>query len=127
MESEIRFRLTPIPELMEFLAQKTGEPAASFFRTCRREWEKREEESFSRIWQKGLETLLPAAPEREVLDQLGEILGRYDVEGQRQAIGYVRRRLEGLLRQAEEERKTRGRAYFASGFAVGLCLAVILL
>lgn len=127
MESEIRFRLTPVPELLEFLIPRTGEPACSFFRVCRKEWEKREEESFSRIWQKGLEILLPAVPEREVLGQLGEILGRYDVEGQRQAIAYVRRRLELLLRQAEEERRSRGRAYLASGVAAGLCSAVILL
>lgn len=128
LESEIRYRLTPVPELMKLLAQRAAPPARALFEACRDRLAERREEGFDAVWAESLSALpLLRRPERETLLELGAVLGRYDVEGQERAIAYARRRLERFLRQAEEEQRSRGRVYGALGVAAGLCAVIILL
>ena len=88
-ERELSFRLTPMPELMERLARQAGEPARFLFAHCRDHLWELGEKSFGELWREALEgesDLLLGDREREVLSGLGDVLGRYDAAGQREAL-----------------------------------------
>ena len=62
-----------------------------------------------------------------VLAPLGDALGRYDGERQREALAAVRRRLEELAARLEEDSRRRGRVYQALGLSGGAFLVILLL
>ena len=129
-ERELSFRLTPMPELMERLARQAGEPARFLFAHCRDHLWELGEKSFGELWREALEgesDLLLGDREREVLSGLGDVLGRYDAAGQREALQAAGAELERCLRRAEEDRDRLGRVYTALGLGSGAMLALMLL
>ena len=64
---------------------------------------------------------------RSVLFLLGDTLGRYDGERQREALAAARRRLEELSARLEEDSRRRGRVYQALGLSGGAFLVILLL
>ena len=129
MDRELSFRLTPIPELLDRLAGQAAAPAGPFFAACRDGLGALGEQSLARIW-RGALAQRPMDLSREdlsALEELGEILGRYDGPGQRQALGEIRSRLAHQLEGAEEESRRMGRVYGALGLTAGSMLAILLL
>ena len=63
---------------------------------------------------------------RRLLVQLGSSMGRYDLEGQLQGIGTVRRRSEDSLESIRKNRDERLRSYQTLGICSGAALAIIL-
>ena len=64
---------------------------------------------------------------RQILESLGGILGRYDGEGQAQALSLARAQLEQCLEAATAERARMGKVYGALGLAAGAFLVIVLL
>lgn len=127
MERELALRLTPLPQLMEELAHRTEEPARRLFSACRRALDGLERETFAHAWRR-LTDQLPVSPEaKRALYPLGEVLGRYDGQGQQAAIAGARRELEGLRARAGEERLRLGKVYGALGVTAGAFLVILLL
>ena len=62
-----------------------------------------------------------------VVAPLGDTLGRYDGERQREALAAARRRLEELAAQTEEDSRRMGRVYQALGLSGGAFLVILLL
>ena len=62
---------------------------------------------------------VPAAP--------GGVLGRYDGEGQREALALTRVQLSQCLERAAEDRSRLGRVYGALGLTAGAFLVILLL
>ena len=58
---------------------------------------------------------------------MGDVLGRYDGEGQRTALAHARAELELALEQAREDGEKRGRMYRVLGVAAGAFLVILLL
>ena len=58
---------------------------------------------------------------------MGCILGRYDSEGQTQALALARAQLEQCLEAAVSERARMGKVYGALGLAAGAFLVIVLL
>lgn len=127
MERELSFRLTPMPELLERLAERAAPPADALFVYCRAGLDRLGETSLDELWREGLETLSLRDGERLALEHLGAVLGRYDGEGQRAALAEAREELEQALAEAREERSRLGRMYRVVGTAAGTVLAVLLL
>ena len=129
MEREISFRLTPMDRLLDRLARGTPPPAGTFFACCRDGLERLGERTLAEIWREALEQtpLGLGAGELATLAELGELLGRYDAEGQREALSNARLRLEQDLRLAEEEREKKGRVCRALGLTAGAFLVIVLL
>lgn len=130
MKSEICDRLTPMPELMELLAQQTDPPVNGFFSSCVTQMENLGVKSFYFIWKNAVESspqmeLRPA--EARTLIDLGHVLGRYDTEAQGNAIAYAIRRFEHYLKLAEDERKSQGKVHAALGVAAGFFAVIILI
>lgn len=127
MERELSFRLTPMPELLEGLAKRAPPPADGLFARCRAGLADLGERSLGELWREGLAEFPLKGDERLLLEGLGEVLGRYDGEGQRSALREARSALEGMLEEAQAERVRLGRVYQVTGTAAGAALAILLL
>ena len=66
-------------------------------------------------------------PGRLALEELGEVLGRYDGDGQREALAHTRAELSRALEQAREAREKQGRMYQVLGITAGAFLVILLL
>jgi len=66
-------------------------------------------------------------PGRLALEELGEVLGRYDGDGQREALAHTRAELSRALEQAREAREKQGRMYQVLGITPGAFLVILLL
>ena len=129
MERELSFRLTSIPELFALLADHLSPPVGTFFARCRGSLFRLGEERLEDLWQNALvESDLELEPEeQQILETLGGILGRYDSEGQTQALALAREQLEQCLDAAVSERARMGKVYGALGLAAGAFLVIVLL
>lgn len=127
MERELSFRLPPMPELLESLAKRAPPPADRLFARCRAGLADSGERSLGELWREGLAEFPLKGDERLLLEGLGEVLGRYDGEGQRSALREARSALEGMLEEAQAERVRLGRVYQVTGTAAGAALAILLL
>lgn len=130
LKRELSFRRTAMPELMERTARQAGEPARYLFARCRDHLEELGERSFGQIWVRAVEAepeLLLTREERAVLAELGQVLGRYDADGQIAALERAEEGLKVCLARAEEDRRRLGRVYTALGMGSGAMLAILLL
>ncbi len=125
---ELEFRLPPMPELLELLAQRASSPAAEVFAAAREGLRRLGEKPFSAIWEEALAQCPGAltAEDMEPLVRLGPVLGRYSAEAQRAAAEGARQSLAARAVQVREDMRQKGRAYAAVGLSAG-ALAVILL
>ncbi len=129
MRSELAFREPPVPELMETLAGQTPEPVCRVFQACADRQEQLGREPFSAVWEQAVDQcggLELTARERRELSAVGNILGRYDVDGQLGALGALHHRVEQLYDEAVRERENKGRVYSTLGVVTGLGLVILL-
>ena len=124
MEREIAFRLTPMPELLERAAAESPPPVCTLFARCRTLLDELGERSMAELWR---EALGLDGPGRLALEELGEVLGRYDGDGQREALAHTRAELSRALEQAREAREKQGRMYQVLGITAGAFLVILLL
>ena len=129
MERELSFRLTSLPELFTLLAGHIAPPVGKFFAYCRDSLCRLGDERLEDLWRSALadSDLDLEGEERQVLETLGGILGRYDGEGQTQALALARAQLEQCLEAAVAERARMGKVYGALGLAAGAFLVIVLL
>lgn len=128
LERELSLRLTPLPQLMQEMKERTEPPARALFEGCQTALEGLEHERFSHAWRRLVDALPNLKEEdRRTLAPLGQVLGRYDGRGQASAIAAVRQELEELAQRAREDSRRLGRVYRAVGVAGGGFLVVLLL
>ncbi len=129
LEEELAFRLTPMPVLLDRLGRSQEGRCALFFQTVSRGMRSDPERGLRSCWREGIREALPILrePERRCLEELGESLGRYDGESQRDVIRQTRSRLEEYLSQAREEQDRLGRIYLSVSLAGGLLAVIVLL
>ena len=128
LERELWERGAALPELMAALSRRCTQPAADFFQQCAKGCARLDQVPFGESWRQavdGLELLSPEA--RAALLPLGEVLGRYEADSQRQALEHARQALEREELRAEEERRRLGRVYQALGLSGGAFLVILLL
>ena len=128
LERELWERGAPLPEVFQALARRTGEPAAALFAHSARACLALDREPFPAAWRRLVDGLEGVPREgRAALLPLGEVLGRYEAQGQREAIAQSRSALERARRRAEEEKARMGRVYQALGLTGGGFLVILLL
>ncbi len=130
MQSEIFFRLTPLPELIKILAGQSSEPARTLFLNCFSHLGSLGQKPFSAIWSQSVEEsrgLELTSGEKKTLVELGGILGRYDADGQIKAIAYIKRRLESCLDASLREKEKQGKLYRTLGVVTGIAIVIILI
>jgi len=129
MERELAFRLTPVPVLFNSLAAMDITLAKGFFVRCVKGLTELGEKPLHVLWCEALEkSKLPLDDdETRTLAELGNVLGRYDGDGQREALALVHGRLARFLECAEEERNRLEKVYGALGLSAGAFLLLVLL
>lgn len=129
LQRELCWRLTPLPEAMKEAAEETHGRAAALFDWCARESGRLDGRTFQQVWQDGLERcpLVLNEEDRAALERLGSVLGRYDADGQRQAIDGAVGSLNHRKTQAAEDRNRLGRVYGVLGLTAGLFLVILLI
>ena len=105
------------------------EPVSRFFACCLDGMKELGEFPLSALWENALAEVPMdlGAEELEVLRALGGVLGRYDGEGQREALALTRVQLSQCLERAAEDRTRLGRVYGALGLTAGAFLVILLL
>ena len=128
LERELSYRLTPMPALLGELTRRSPPPVNGFFARCLDGLSTLGERTLSDLWNEALEAvpMYLAEEERQVMRELGGILGRYDGEGQRESLGLARARLGQQLSAAAEERTRLGRVYSVLGLTAGTVLVILL-
>lgn len=130
MERELSFNLTPMPELLDRLAREAQPPAALFFARCRAGMGRLGEQSMGALWREALAEesgLLLTHEEQQTLCALGDVLGRYDGDGQRAALQNTMEEMGRFLAGAQRERDRLGRVYGVLGLGAGAMLVILLL
>lgn len=128
LERELWEHGTALPELMDALARRCAPPAADFFHKCAQGCAKLDQVPFGESWRQAVDELELLSPEaRAALLPLGEVLGRYEADSQRQALEHARQALEREKLRAQEERHRLGRVYQALGLSGGAFLVILLL
>ena len=126
MESQLRYHLTPLPELCQMASAHTTGKLKQFFLCLSEELTVQTSPEVSGC----VHTALGQFPEipkitREMLLQLGKSLGRFDLEGQIQGLEYVKTECLRNLASFRKDKEQRLRSYQTLGFCAGAALAVL--
>lgn len=130
MKSELLYRMTPLPELMQRLGADTGDALGQAFSCCAQQLRAHRTGTVQQAMQYALDTtphLALTGAARRALLGLCVTLGRFDVEGQCRAVDLAASRVAAELEQMEQGRAARCRSYRTLGICAGLAVAVILL
>lgn len=129
MERELDFRIPTMEELILETARRSKAPASRFLNACARGMGEEQGRPLFTLWkEKAMDELPELAPcDLDALFVLGGILGRYDAEGQQNAIATARARLLNCLSEALEERRRKGRIYAALSITAGMFVVILLI
>lgn len=128
LERELELNAPPLSRLLAQGAARSQGPARALFQGSLRGLDNLDRERFPDLWQRlvGERDELPEEGQA-LLVPLGDTLGRYDGERQREVLAAVRRRLEELAARLEADSRRQGRVYQALGLSGGAFLVILLL
>jgi stage III sporulation protein AB len=129
LDRDLSFRLTPMPELFQTLANTAEAPASNLFQVCVDGINQQSPHQMTKLWESAVNDSTPVltADDRRILLPLGNVLGRYGAEDQRAAIMEATRDLDRAALQAEEIHLRKGRIYSIMGLVTGTFLVILLL
>ncbi|MFQ7854008.1 MAG: hypothetical protein ACLRIS_01500 [Flavonifractor plautii] len=100
----------------------------TLFARCRTLLDELGERSMAELWREALEQVpLGLDGPGRLARRSWEVLGRYDGDGQREALAHTRAELSRALEQAREAREKQGRMYQVLGITAGAFLVILLL
>ena len=128
MDSELQYRLTPLPQLLFQSSKQTDGIAATVFAELSAELENQISPDVLCCMNSVLlrNKNIPKLSE-EAFRTLGQSLGRFDIQGQLQDLEAVRAQCLRHLHLLETDRDTRLRSYKTLGLCAGAALAILLL
>lgn len=128
LEEELAFRLTPLPALLERLSQRGEGRVSRFFQETLAGLRADPEGGLRPSWRRAMVRQLSILQEeeRQTLLEVGEILGRYDAQAQRQILRQAVERLEEQCRRSSQEERRLGRVYAALSLAGGAAVILVL-
>lgn len=131
LESEMKYRLEPLPDLLLQIGKIKEGMSASFLKTAGMLLKNPGAGALPDCWKEAVETAyLESALNKEdkrIITDLGIELGKTDMESQ---TGMFRRTfslLEAQAAEAIEEQKTKGKMYKSLGTAIGALIVILLI
>lgn len=126
MECELKFRLTPLPELCKKIAMEFHNSIGTVFYHFAQELDRQESQNLTdcldiTIRQAGV---VPSAA-REKLIILTKNLGKFDLEGQLKGLAFVREECKRELMSFTDNKENRLRSYQTLGLCAGAALAIL--
>lgn len=126
MESELQYRLTPLPELCRQAAMTVKDTLRSIFLAYVSELEAQISPDASSCMHAaiGCSREVPSSV-RAVFLQLGQTLGRFDLPGQLQGLECAKEACRTHLKELEKNRDERLRGYQTLGLCAGAALVIL--
>ena len=127
MTSELKYRMTPLPELMARAAACTSGDLFKVFSALDRELATQIAPNAEACLKTAIENTagLPAQT-GNLLRMLGRSLGKFDLSGQIAGLNFVKDACKESLAQIAEEKNRRLRSYRTLGVCAGIGLAILL-
>jgi stage III sporulation protein AB len=127
MECELNFRLSPLPHLCDYAAQK-GNRLNSLFSTLACELNDQVLPDVVRCMKAAINKHqeLPRIIQELLLD-FGYSLGKFDLKGQLISFNAMRQKCASLLAEREENKHNRIRCYQTLGLCAGVIITILLL
>ena len=128
MRSEICELLSPLGDVMQKLSESAEAPLDTFFAECAKRQKEFSELPFGMVWTKALRDatyLELRGSDREILCELGAMLGRYSAKEQERAILYASRALDGAMMRAEDEYRSFGKMCGKLGILCGIGIMIV--
>ena len=125
MECELRYKLTPLPELCAKAGGNCKGIVGEVFLRLSKELTLRTEPDATYCLKSAVEYCRVQGQTREQLLSLGNTLGRFDLEGQLQGIASVHSACERILEQLSNNREMRLRSYQTLGLCAGAALVIL--
>lgn len=128
MACELQFRLTPLPELCRMAGKENMGQVGKVLTGLALELESGQDTDVSAAMGRVISGL-PQLPmlTREKLDLLGNSLGRFDLEGQKNGLDSVRSACRRDLADLSRNRENRLRSYQTLALCTGAALAIVLI
>lgn len=130
IHAEISCMCTPTNELLEKLCTTDNVLLRDFFKECNELHKKRSDLPFGLIWSRTLkdtENLCLNQNEERSLSEVGNALGRYEVQEQMKIFVNARNNFAEYLATAEKSKEILGKLYGSLSVIAGIALVVILL
>lgn len=130
LQTEIQYARETLPVVLERLSREECGLLASFFKMiC--DLLQGGEKSFFQCWETSISEIYKDSnlkkEDLEILRQLGQEIGKSDLQGQKSAFERFFSRLEEQMKEAEFEKKQKGRMYQSLGLYGGILIVVLLL
>lgn len=128
MQSELEYRLTPLPQICANAAQEATGWLKKVFTVLAQELENQMSDNAVHCMETALLSVkdLPSKP-KNILIALGNSFGKFDLQGQMNALGTVKQQCQVSLSQMRDQQDVRLRSYQTLGLCVGAGLAIIFL
>lgn len=128
MQSELEYRLTPLPQICSHLADDASGVLKKVFSKLSRELEDQIAPDATTCMQAAVTAVreLPTAA-KDMLLQLGNSLGRYDLDGQLREIAAIKQQCDTKLAHMRDNQDVRLRSYQTLGLCAGAGLAILFL
>lgn len=131
MDGELAYRLSSLPDIVQLLAHSPSAAVSRVFSYIHTALEKDDGLSLTYKWMKGFQQVGPEIGLRPddvlIFCDLSDFIGKYDVCSQQKCVAYAHKRLEGQLKLAEAECKSKGTVYRTCCIAAGLLLVLVLI
>lgn len=126
MYCELKYRLTPLPELCILTAAHTNGQIKSFFTHLSRELEQQISPDVKTCVDAALSgcRAVPVLT-NEILLELGKTLGCFDLDGQLQSLSALRDMVDRKTAKHSENLENRLRSYQTLGLCAGAALAIL--
>lgn len=131
LETEIIYSVTPLPEALYSLSNKSEARFSSFFAYISDCLRRRQFFSFRDAWVSGVNTVLLketslSNTDAEIISNFGNVLGCSDRNDQKKHFELLYIQLKHNEAVAEEERKKNTKMYRSLGFLLGIAIFIIL-
>lgn len=125
-KSKVNFTYEPIPEIFDQISESSNSNIGGVFRKASYNMNFK---SAGEAWNTAVETdiLNINAEDKNILKDLGKLLGKTDLKGQVNQIDLTSSFLDNQIKKAEIEREKNERMYRTLGMILGLGIVIILL
>ncbi len=125
-ETKIKFTYEPIPKIFEEIAKQIDGNVGKIFDNS---YKMMNEKSAGIAWVDSIDEVESSMnkEDKEILKNLGKLLGKTDIEGQISEIELVDNFLNKQIELAEGEKLKNGKMYKTLGGVIGLALVIILI
>ena len=127
LESELRYRLSPLPDLCCFVSSSINGSIGKLFRTLQEELDQQIAPDAGCCMNVAVSGTNLTSDTIRLLKDLGRTLGRFDLNGQVKGIESVRNETLLILDKLTKDQDARLRSYQTLGLCAGAALAILLL